>query len=137
LFSGVQRPQRIAEGIDAAGIQRFKCAVTLLPEIVPVDLDADPHGLSEDQNRQRLEEVREAAVRAVGLVDWASSAFLTKRDCFACHSHVLTIRREDFFKRVIGSHRPLRVEKFFHLAFTTTSILLSGAQGRLKNLAFA
>ncbi len=33
---------------------RFKCAVTLLPEIVPVDLDADLHGLSENQNRQRL-----------------------------------------------------------------------------------
>jgi hypothetical protein len=49
----------------------------------------------------------------------------------------LTIRWEDFFKRVIGSHRPLRVEKLFHLAFTTTSILLSGGQGRLKNLAFA
>jgi hypothetical protein len=36
-------------------------------------------------------EVREAAVRAVGLVDRASSAFLTKSDCFACHSQTLSV----------------------------------------------
>ena len=35
-------------------------------------------------NSVGTEEVREAAVRAVGLVDRASSAFLTKRNCFAC-----------------------------------------------------
>lgn len=38
-----------------------------------------------------IEEIREAAVRAVGLVDRASSAFLTKRDCFACHSQTLSV----------------------------------------------
>ena len=36
-------------------------------------------------------EVQEAAVRAVGLVDRASSAFLTKRNCFACHSQTLSV----------------------------------------------
>jgi len=46
----------------------------------------------------------------------------------------LTIRPEHFFKRV---HRLLRVENFSTFAFTATSILMSGGQRRLKNLAFA
>lgn len=36
-------------------------------------------------------EIREAAVRAVALVDRASSTFLTRRDCFACHSQTLSV----------------------------------------------
>ena len=54
LFSGVQSPQGIAERINPASGQRFKCPVTLVPEIFPADLDADLHGLSENQDRQRL-----------------------------------------------------------------------------------
>lgn len=42
-------------------------------------------------NSVGMEEVRQAAVRGVGLVDRASSAFLTKRDCFACHSQTLSV----------------------------------------------
>src|SRR5262245_32895647 len=42
-------------------------------------------------NSVRIEEVRETAVRAVGLVDRTSSAFLTRRDCFACHSQTLSV----------------------------------------------
>src|SRR5688572_20936901 len=42
-------------------------------------------------NSVGIAEVRETAVRAVGLVDRASSAFLTKRDCFACHSQTLSV----------------------------------------------
>src|SRR5262245_65568544 len=42
-------------------------------------------------NSSGIEEVRAAAVRAVGLVDRASSAYLTKRDCFACHSQTLSV----------------------------------------------
>ena len=38
-----------------------------------------------------IADVREAAVRGAGLVDRASSAFLTKRDCFACHSQTLSV----------------------------------------------
>src|ERR1044071_8822982 len=42
-------------------------------------------------NSVGIEKVQEAAARAVGLVDRASSAFLTKRDCFACHSQTLSV----------------------------------------------
>lgn len=42
-------------------------------------------------NSVGMEEVRETAVRAVGLVDRTSSAFLTKRDCFACHAQTLSV----------------------------------------------
>lgn len=38
-----------------------------------------------------IDEVRAAAVRAVQLVDRTSSAFLTKRDCFACHSQTMSV----------------------------------------------
>jgi hypothetical protein len=42
-------------------------------------------------NSVGIEEVREAAVRGVRLVDGASAAFLTKRDCFSCHSQALPV----------------------------------------------
>ena len=42
-------------------------------------------------NSVGVAEVREAAVRAVGLVDRTSSDFLTKSDCFACHSQTLSV----------------------------------------------
>ena len=52
---------------------------------------AHARGAGVATNSVGIEEVREAAVRAVGLVDRASSAFLTKRDCFACHSQTLSV----------------------------------------------
>ncbi len=54
-------------------------------------LVARANGAGVATNSVQIEEVREAAVRAVGLVDRASSAFLTKRDCFACHSQALSV----------------------------------------------
>ena len=52
---------------------------------------AHARGAGVATNSVGVAEVREAAVRAVGLVDRASSAFLTKRDCFACHSQTLSV----------------------------------------------
>ena len=52
---------------------------------------AHARGAGVATNSVGIAEVREAAVRAVGLVDRASSAFLTKRDCFACHSQTLSV----------------------------------------------
>jgi hypothetical protein len=52
---------------------------------------AHARGAGVATNSVGIEEVREAAVRAVGLVDRASSAFLTKRDCFSCHSQTLSV----------------------------------------------
>jgi hypothetical protein len=52
---------------------------------------AHARGAEVATNSFGIETVREAAVRAVGLVDRASSAFLTKRDCFACHSQTLSV----------------------------------------------
>ena len=49
------------------------------------------HGAGVATNSVGTEEVREAAVRAVELVDRASSVFLTKRDCFSCHSQTLSV----------------------------------------------
>jgi len=49
------------------------------------------HGVEVATNSVGIEEVRAAAERAVGLIDRASSAFLTKRDCFACHSQTLSV----------------------------------------------
>ena len=52
---------------------------------------AHARGAGVATNSVGTEEIREAAVRAVGLVDRASSAFLTKRDCFASHSQTLSV----------------------------------------------
>jgi len=52
---------------------------------------AHARGAGAATNSVGIAEVREAVVRAVGLVDPASSAFLTKRDCFACHSQTLSV----------------------------------------------
>src|SRR4029078_11944003 len=56
-----------------------------------LNLLAHAHGAGVATNAVGTEEIREAAVRAVGLVDRASSAFLTKRNCFACHSQTLSV----------------------------------------------
>ena len=52
---------------------------------------APARGAGVATNGVEIEGVEEAAVRAVGLVDRASSAFLTKRNCFACHSQTLSV----------------------------------------------
>src|SRR4026208_2170383 len=52
---------------------------------------AHARGAGVATNSVGTEEVRDAAVRGVGLVDRASSAFLTKRNCFACHSQTLSV----------------------------------------------
>ena len=52
---------------------------------------AHARGAEVATNSFGVKEVREAAVRAVGLVDRTSSAFLTKSDCFACHSQTLSV----------------------------------------------
>src|SRR5688572_17630938 len=54
-------------------------------------LQAHAGGAGGATNSVGIEEIREAAVRAVGLVDRASSAFLTKQNCFACHSQTLSV----------------------------------------------
>ena len=52
---------------------------------------AHARGAEVATNSFGVKEVREAAVRAVGLVDRTSSDFLTKSDCFACHSQTLSV----------------------------------------------
>lgn len=58
------------------------CCLILLPRARGAGIATNSVGMAE---------VREAALRAVGLVDRTSSAFLTKQNCFACHSQTFSV----------------------------------------------